>query len=364
MTEKVRIGLIGTSWWAENFYLSNLQGYEGVELAAICGRNQARAAELANKYGLARVYTDYQELLANRELDAAIVVTPEDLHYPMVMAALDAGLHVICEKPMAYTAAEAHEMLLKAEEAGVKHMVMFTNRWLPHYQAINRLLEDGFIGQPYHAYLHWPTGWGRYPEEKYYWHYDPRRAHGVLSELGAHIIDLARWYFGEIAAVNANLTSFGRRFAPDGSIMTAANDSAFMILDFANGAHASLHTSSVNLVGTGLKHTGQITILHGLDGTLETCGDPWSNPPKFEIVGFRQGMEQAEMLAIPDDLLGGTDVHAPFDLFKKLPVGPRQFVDAILNDKPIAPNFYDGYKVQRVIEAALESAKMGQTVTL
>lgn len=364
MTNKVRIGLIGTSWWAESFYLSNLQKYEAVELAAICGRNQIRAEKLASKYGVARVYTDYQKLLTDGELDAAIVATPEDLHYPMVMAALDAGLHVICEKPMAYTATEAHEMLLKAEEVGVKHMVMFTNRWLPHYQAINRLLEEGFIGQPYHAYFHWPSGWGRDNEEKYHWMYDPQRAHGFLSELGAHIIDLARWYFGEIAAVSASLASFGRRVAPDGSIMTAANDSAFMTLDFANGAHASLHMSGVNLVGAGLKHTGQISILHGLNGTLETCGDPWSNPPKFEIVGFCQGMEQAEMLAIPNDLLGGTDIYAPFDVFKKSVAGPRQFVDAILNDKPITPNFYDGYKVQRVIEAALESAKTDQTVTL
>jgi predicted dehydrogenase len=365
MTKKVRVGVIGTSGWAENFYLANLKGYEGVELAAICGRNRASAEELAGKYNVARVYSDFHEMVSSGELDAAIVVTPEDLHYPMVMAALEAGLHVICEKPMAYTASEAQEMLAKAEAVGVKHMLTFTNRWLPHYQALKRLVDKGYIGQPFHAYLHWPTGWGRYQEDKYYWYYDAHRAHGALSELGAHIIDLARWYLGDVTRVTANLATFGKRLAPDSSLMAnPTNDSAFLILEFANGAHASLHVSAANLNGAGLKHTGQITILHGLEGTLESCGDPWSDPPRFEITGFRQGMETAESLPIPEDLLGGTEVQDPFAVFQRLPAGPRHFIDAILNDTAISPNFHDGYQVQRVIEAALESAKSGCAVSL
>ncbi len=365
MAQKVRVGLIGTSGWAENFYLGNLQGYAGAELTAVCGRNRTRAQELANKYGVTHIYTDYQQMLSSGQLDAAIIVTPEDLHHPMIMVALEAGLHVVCEKPMAYTASEAQEMLAKAEAVGVKHMLTFTNRWLPHYQALKRLLVDGYIGQPFHAYFHWPTGWGRYHEDKYSWYYDAKRAHGVLSELGAHIIDLACWYLGDVTRVTANLATFGKRLTLDGTIMTKpANDSAFLILEFANGAHASLHMSGANLNGPGLKHTGQITILHGLKGTLETCGDPWSDPPRFEITGLRPGMETAESLPIPPDLLEGTEVAAPFDIFKKSSAGPRQFIDAILNDTPISPNFHDGYQVQRVIEAALESAKSGCTVTL
>lgn len=365
MKQKVRIGLIGTSGWAERFYLSNLQGYEGAALTAVCGRNRTRAEELANKYGIAHVYTDYRQMFSSDRLDAAIVVTPEDLHHPMIMAALDAGLHVICEKPMAYTAGEAEEMLAKAEATGVKHMLTFTNRWMPHFQAIKRLLDDSYIGQPFHAYFHWPTGWGRYHEDKYHWYYDSKRAHGALSELGAHIIDLARWYLGDVTRVTANLAAFGKRLAPDGSLMrNPANDSAFLILEFANGAHASLHISTANLNGPGLKHSGYIVILHGLDGTLETCGDPWSDPPRFEIRGLRQDMETAESLSIPPDLLKGTEVTAPFDIFKKSSAGARQFIDAILNDAPISPNFHDGNQVQRVIEAALESARTGCAVTL
>ena len=132
--------------------------------------------------------------------------------------------------------------LAKAEAIGIRHMLTFTNRWLPHYLALKRLLDDGYIGQPFHAYFHWPTGWGRYHEDKYHWYYDSKRAHGALSELGAHIIDLAYWDLGDVTRVTANLAAFGKRLAPDGSLMTnPANDSAFLILEFANGAHASLH---------------------------------------------------------------------------------------------------------------------------
>ena len=365
MAQKVRVGLIGTSRWAESFYLANLRGYKGVELTAVCGRNRSHAEGLANKYDIAHVYTDYRQMLSSDQLDAAIVVTPEDLHHPMIMAALEVGLHVICEKPMAYTASEAREMLAKAEAIGVKHMLTFTHRWLPHFQALKRLLDDGYIGQPFHAYFHWPTGWGRRHEDRYYWYYDTPRAHGALSELGAHVIDLARYYLGEVTHVTANLAAFGKRLSPDGSLMAKpANDSAFLILEFANGAHASLHVSTANLNGPGLKHTGHIIILHGLDGTLETCGNPWWDPPRFEVTGLRQGMETAESLPIPPDLLKGTEVGAPFDIFKKSSAGARQFIDAISNDASISPNFHDGYQVQRVIEAALESARSGCAVTL
>ena len=94
------------------------------------------------------------------ELDAVSVVTPEDLHHPMVMAALRAGLHVLCEKPMAFSAAESAEMLSAAESAGVRHIGAVHQSWMPHYRYVKSLLDDGYVGQPYHGYFYWPTGWG------------------------------------------------------------------------------------------------------------------------------------------------------------------------------------------------------------
>lgn len=204
MNAAVRIGLIGTSGWAADFHLPALQSHDATVVAAVCGRDRQRAAAFAHQHGVEQVYTNYQSMIDEAELDAVSVVTPEDLHHPMVMAALRAGLHVLCEKPMALSAAESAEMLAAAESAGVKHMVQFTNRGLPHYRYVKSLLDDGYVGQPYHGYFYWPTGWGRSEEvNNYHWASDARRAKGAVSELGAHMIDVARCYMGDVVRVSA-----------------------------------------------------------------------------------------------------------------------------------------------------------------
>src|SRR4029450_13419095 len=131
------------------------------ELYSICGRNRARAEELASKYAIPHVFTDYHELIRYGNLQALVIATPDDLHYPITMRALDAGLHVLCEKPLALTAAQAREMYRVAEAKGVKHMAFFTYRWLPHYRHAHRLLEAGYVRRPYHLSLRFVAGYGR-----------------------------------------------------------------------------------------------------------------------------------------------------------------------------------------------------------
>src|SRR5438067_4092810 len=126
MTHSIRVGIVGTGRWADAMYLPTLKRHPRVEIAAICGRNRARAAEMAGKYDIPQIFTDYRELVANGNLHALMVATPDDLHYPIVMSALDAGLHVLCEKPLANTSAEASAMYEKAEAIGVRHMLLFT----------------------------------------------------------------------------------------------------------------------------------------------------------------------------------------------------------------------------------------------
>ena len=159
-----------------------------------------------------QVHTDYQEMLAKASLDAVGVVTPEDLHHPMVMAAVRAGLHVLCEKPMAFSSAQSAEMLAAVEQAGVKHMVQFTNRGLPHYRYLKQLIDDGYVGEPYHAYFSWPTGWSpAHDVNPYTGPLDAPRAKGAANELGAHLVDVARWLLGDVVRVSASLHTFVHR---------------------------------------------------------------------------------------------------------------------------------------------------------
>ena len=101
MSAKVRVGVVGTSYWADDFHLPALASHPDAELTAICGRDRERASELALKHGVSQVFTDYEEMIERGGLDAVVVATPEDLHHAMVMSALRAGMHVLCEKPLA-----------------------------------------------------------------------------------------------------------------------------------------------------------------------------------------------------------------------------------------------------------------------
>ena len=95
MTKQIRVGVVGTSWWADMMHLPALKGHSGACVTAICGRNRERAGVLAQKYGIPSVFEDYRLMISQAKLDALVIAVPDDLHYPIAMTALDAGLHVL-----------------------------------------------------------------------------------------------------------------------------------------------------------------------------------------------------------------------------------------------------------------------------
>src|SRR5262245_6615373 len=104
----VRVGIVGTSPWADAMYLPSLSNHPQAQIVAVCGRNREKAEAFAARWHVPHFYTDYREMIASGTLDALIVASSNDSHNPITMAALDAGLHVLCEKPLALNAAQAH----------------------------------------------------------------------------------------------------------------------------------------------------------------------------------------------------------------------------------------------------------------
>lgn len=361
MAKDVRIGVVGTSWFADGFHLPNLTSHPCAEVTAICGRNRDRAAELAKKYGISRVFTDYRDMITSGELDALVVVTPDALHYPITMAALDTGLHVLCEKPLAINAAQAREMYETAVAAKRTHMVVFTWRWIPHLRYLHHLIAQGYIGRCYHCHIRYEGGYGR--DAQYGWRFDRRHGNGILGDLGSHAIDFARWYIGDITKVSGHIATFVERPGGNGEELDAANDSALLALEFANGAQGSIHVSAVAHVGD-----------RGADIQMAFYGDAGSLELEFSfaggaIRGIRHGEEQWQRLEVPNELwqdVAETDpfVERIFALFQKQSIGDRLFIDAILEDRPVSPNFYDGWKVQEVIDAAIASHEQGRWIAL
>ena len=307
------------------------------------------------------VYTDYNEMIKNGRLDAVVVASPDDLHYPMVIAALKAGLHVLGEKPLGLTVAEAQEMWETAERAGVKHLIEFTVRWMPHSRYLHQLVQEGYIGRATHYYFH------HYGDRAFNnsndWHWDAARSLGVLGDLGSHTIALALWLGGDIRSVSAHLASFSQRLTPEGQPLVGANESAQLIIDFADGAHGTIQLNQrIQMGERGRDYRAEV---NGEAGRVEVdwwWGTPAAGGGQVAVRGVRQGEKEFQRLEIPQHILQDVEPADIGGVFHKHLVGPRLFVDAILRDYQPEPGFDVGVKVQKVLNAALESHQTGQRV--
>ena len=360
MTDRIRIGLIGTSGYAK-LMLHTLVNHADAEFAAICGRTRSRATELAAEYQIEQLFTDYHDMIKHGRLDGIMVAAPDDLHFEMTMAALDAGLHVLCEKPMATNIEQAQQMLEAAEQAGVKHMIEFSWRWMPHYQYLHQLVADGFVGRGYHCHYRFLSNSARHRD--YAWRIDPRRSLGVLGDLGSHMVDLALWISGDIRSVSANLAAFSAWTDTAGQPFTGANESALLAVEFADGAQGMIHVSTVAHLAA--RRREQFVTLHGEGGSLEVEWRVFGGAEKgLALRGCRQNDEDFQVLPIPDKYLQGVEVGEVIQVFRQHLVGPRLFVDAIRHDYQPTPSFAQGLKVQQVLEAALVSHLTGQRVPI
>jgi predicted dehydrogenase len=361
MNDMVRVGIVGTSGYTAWQHLPNLQSHDQVQLAAICGRHQERAAQVAGQFGIPKVYTDYNQMIEAGGLDALVIATPDHLHYPITMAALAAGLHVLCEKPLARKAWQAREMLDFAELKGLVHMTNFNNRWVPEYRQMRELIAQGYLGQVRDIHLRW---WMTQRGSEYTWRNDAGYSHGVLGDLGSHMIDLARVLNGEITRVAAHLTTHVQRSREDGLAFEPANDSAFLLLEYANGAAGTIELSKA--VQLSKAKSAEIDIeLYGSKATIRSnlCLD------QATLLGVRQDESSFQPLPVEQRFSGPCDpgirfADRFFPLYKTEQIGSRQFIDAILGKTRVWPTFYDGWRTSQVIDAALESHNIGRWVTV
>ena len=353
----VRVGIFGTSWWVDSMYLPALAAHPDASVVSICGRDLSNTAARAHQWGIEHVADSPDELL-DQDLDAVIVATPNDSHYELTMAALDRGLHVLCEKPLSLTASAAWSLADRAREAAAITMVPFTYRYMPTNQYLKRLIDADFVGRPFHLNMRYFTGFAREPG--YNWRFDREAAgSGVLGDLGSHWLHVARWLFGEVTEIGALTQSFYEHPArPDGTTYQPSEDSSVITVRFENGAHATLQTSAVCWEGTAFNQTHHIDI-HGSAGTLYSLND-WETVQ--EVRGLVAGEPgPTRILPIPDDIWGGArrdTVHNTYrDVFRSGGAMVGEFVDAVRDDRRCEPDFDEGAKVQRLLELALESAR-------
>ena len=340
-------------------------------LVAIAGRDAASVQEAAKRYGYQTAYTDWRDLIKDDRVQLFDNGGPNDVHAEPVIAAAQAGKHILCEKPLARTAKESASMLEAVTKAGVKHMVAFNYRYVPAIRQAYELIHSGQLGEIYHFRAVYLQEWIMDPSFPMVWRLDKARAgSGALGDLGAHIIDLARFLVGEPRRVS----SMAKTFIPErpladgtGTGQVTVDDAFVSLFEFENGALGTLEASRFC---AGRKNH-QVLEVNGSKGSLvfnlERFNELdvfWKDEQPKETQGFHNVLISESYHPFMENwwphghIIGWehTFVHEISHL-----------LDAIVNDKPIAPygaTFEDGYKNAVICDAILQSAEQTRHVDI
>ncbi len=354
MDKKIKVAIIGTGNISEchiNGYLKN----PNTELYAFCDIREERLKEMGEKYGVTRLYTDKDEMLKELpEIDAVSVCTWNCAHAACTIAALKAGKHVLCEKPMATSAREAREMLEAAKESGKLLMMGFVRRYGNDCRILKDFVDNGHFGEIYYAkatYLRRngsPGGWFGWKE---------RSGGGPLIDLGVHVIDLTRYIMGNPRPVSVYGVTFhklgDRRELKDQKGYTASSaegtepfdveDMVSAMVRYDNGSVVSVEASfSLNLK----KDEGKIEFFGTKAGA--------KMDPELEMYVETNGYMADVNLCTPTEL--------SFDgLFEN---EIDHYVDCIVNGTPCKSPAEDGVTLMEILDAIYESARTGHEAVI
>ena len=347
--QKLRFGVVGTGAFAEAGHIPGLQSHRQAEVVTICGRRQERTAALAERFGIPEVMTDWRELCSRADLDGVAICTPNVAHREQALLALANGKHVLCEKPLGLSVAEAEEMASAAEARGRVHQVSFTYRYLYGVEELRRRVRGGELGEPYLFRAHHEYWDGLRPGATLGWReLAAPSGGGQLYDSGSHLFDLARFLLGPIAAVRGEL-QFLPREQPEvaGGVprRVETDDLASAHFRFTSGIVGQWFASRI----TPLRAQNYVQVV-GREGALEAL----LSRGRFDQLRFaRAGSPTWEEIPLPEEA-HDNDSHALGRMM-------RSFVDACLagqlSDRDAS--FADGLAVQRALTAVESTAQAG-----
>ncbi|MEV4600695.1 Gfo/Idh/MocA family oxidoreductase [Amycolatopsis sp. NPDC049253] len=378
MAEQIGVGMVGYAFMGA----AHSQAWRTVHhafdvpltprMAVLCGRDAAAASAAAEKLGWDSVETDWKRLVESDEVGLVDICTPGDTHAEIALAALAAGKHVLCEKPLANTVAEAAAMAAAAEEAaerGVRSMVAFNYRRVPALAFARKLVADGRLGQLRHVRAQYLQDWIVDPEFPLVWRLQKERAgSGALGDIGAHIVDLAQFLTGSrISGVSAVTETFVRErplvasssglAASSGSARgeVTVDDAALFTARFASGALGSFEATRF---AAGRKNSMRIE-LNGSAGSIafdfEAMNELSFHDHTLDpsIAGFRRILvTEPEHPYVGAWWPPGHGLGYEHTFTHEV----RDFLVALGSGTDPAPSFADGLQVQRVLDAVERSA--------
>jgi predicted dehydrogenase len=356
----VGVALIGAGAIALQNHAPGIATHPEGRLVALCDDNPKALERASQATGVKRTFTDYREVLAQKDVDAVVITTPNHLHAPIAIAAAQAGKHVMCEKPLGMTLAEAQSMVAAVEKAGVVHMTAFTYRFVPAIRYMKRLIEAGRLGTIYHLRSRRLQDWG---DRAVGWRQIKALAgSGELGDMLSHRIDYAHYLIGPIQRLVAQTRQcLAERRREDGSTERSDVEDWVALLGELKGGVTGVFESSKMATGRG--SGGEAEDFLEVNGSRETLIYNLNRP--LEILIGTPGRSFITM-PVSDDCL-------------KVPGSPRdpragdplqgfrydqsfELIQAIVEGRAASPDFRDGARAQAVMDAVLLSAERRQWV--
>ena len=375
MARKIGVGMIGAGFMGKthsNSYYKVARFFKvdaEPEMRVLCALPEAAVKAFAQQWCWKEWSTNYKEVVKRDDLELIDVNTPNNLHAEVSIAALEAGKHVICEKPLAMNVKECKAMVAAARKSGKKNMVSFNYRRVPAVSLAKKMIEDGKIGKVYHIRSSYLQDWIMDPKFPRVWRLVKAiTGSGAHGDLNAHIIDLARYLIGDFEEVVGHAETFiherplmeesigstGKAGKKTGKV--DVDDAVVFIAKMKNGA---IGTFEATRFAAGRRNQNQFEI-NGDKGSLVWKLESMNELQYFdrtessETQGFRTIIvTQPEHPYMQAWWPAGHIVGYEHSFINEI----YDLIQAIANDKPITPTFEDGLRCQEVLDAVLKSAE-------
>jgi predicted dehydrogenase len=357
-TKQLTVGIIGLGYGR-----AHIAGFQaaGVKVLALCQRDTVAAAKLAQQYQVPHVFGHWQDMLDQARPDIVVIATPPVLHLPILKAAMAAGCHVVCEKPLATSSAEAQAMIAASDGAPCLAISSFNWRFAPAMQSMKQMVDAGHLGRVFHVNARWFNPALVDASSAPTWRLDRSQAgYGALGDLGVHLIDLVQWLFGAVNKVMASsATAHTGRTVPDSTRPADAEDFSHVIAELHSGVRVAI---TVSRVARGLnEHSLEVYGEQGALAMRQTrTGADW-HIGELRVASGSGMFEPVAISAKPDSVVLSTE---RLELIGQTTICPmvEQFIAAIEGRRTPAPSLQDGASAQAVLDAVLESTRSGSWV--
>ena len=264
--KSIGVGIVGTGF-GQKIHIPGFSHHPNTEVVAVYNRDLGTAKEIADNHKITHAVNKLEKLLALKEVEAVSIATPPFLHYEMAKAALEAGKHILLEKPMSMNVQETKELYHLAKAQGLVATADFEFRFVPAWQLLAEYLAQGYVGQKRLVKIDWLVTSRANPERPWNWYSRQDMGGGALGAIGSHAFDYINWLFGPVKRLSAKLyCAIPQRPDPqDGDKLKPvdADDTCIVMLELADGTPCQLNISSVTYEGRG--HWVEV---YGEDGTL------------------------------------------------------------------------------------------------